>query len=677
MTDTSHAFFDDPAACRSALERIRLGQPSGELMMLLGSRPREILDFLAGRFSERAGVVRLIEGAMGSGKTTLLNLIEGTAIKQNAVPIKNVIAHANYASMKGLFAMTFVRKEFYQAAILSLKDKIESGEEDAASKVIALTRDCRIGKVFEGMARLAKAAACDGFDCSTAGEKIAAALFSLVVNGRVTPIREVLSGFGVDARSISALAAEEINDLLRSHIRFFDACGIYPVWLVDEFESVCGLYASQSQNMLGFYRDMLDSIMESEKGSGALFLFSTPDGVRKIASYPAFIDRLRGSPLFTLSSPTWRMVDMAKWEPSVVIPLIEKMYWGASFAGDLGAKAVTENLEISRGERFAGRVESTIQNEALEPRVRLKRLVCEMYDLLECSRVDIESFLVSLEEDESKVKDAAVTYRYEGSILQLESQEHVIQGAGNNGPISDVSETTFIRPALDAASPLMFSHVKGYEKEEVLLEGIKKAMSPHVLAERISRYRNQGGRAREIYELCGLEMVGLDDLRSQLVWEILDGSLSKDGILKVLIEKRAEGGDAEATAIPEGERTTHGLIASIKELGRIIASGNDSGLKKDKPAKMEKVEELLDIASSPSMLRHVAYTLLCRNNILLEDGAVDRVILALMSKYRNYKPLPSRYGVFFKVGGRGVSGSDEDYTCITDRLDWDEDALSV
>ena len=680
MTEASNAFFDNPAACRAALERIRLGQPSGELMMLLGSRPREIINFIEARFSEHAGVARLIEGGMGCGKTTLLNLIESSARRQGVVPIKNVIAHANYANIKAIFAMTFVRKELYQASILALKDMLESGRADAADKAIILTQGSRIGKVFEAMVRLAQASIKDGADCTGFGEKIASALYSLVVNSRVSPIREVLSSLGVDGRSISMLANEEINDLIRAHIRFFDACDIYPVWLVDEFESVCGLFASQAQNMLGFYRDLLDAIVESERGSGALFLFSTPDGVRRIASYPAFIDRLRGSPFFMLSSPTWRMSDLGKWEPGVVIPLIEKLYWGASFAGEAGAKAVVNNLDLSRDDRFVASVESTILNAALEPRVRLKRLVCEMYDVLGCSGEDLEQFFDNLnareaqaaESPEGANADLGVIKKYPDiePAASHDSGEFLMLGAASAlevaGSVGNVSET----------ADVMFSRLKGHTGKDTLLESIKKAKCPHVLAERISRYRNEGGRVKEIYDFCGLQVVGEDDYRLDSVWEVVDRALSQGGALRVLIEQKVEGDDEDEDDAYSGESAKN-ILKAIKELRRRLAGravdedeeNKSPAIHKGKasqPKRLEKVETCLDVGSSPSMLRHVIYTLLCQRGILIEDQVIDRIVLALMAKYRGYVPLPSRYGVFFQIAGRGASGSEDDYTCISD-----------
>ncbi len=674
--------FDSPDHCRLTLDRIRLGQPSSDLMLALNARTQSAIDYLGQRFKQRTSITRLIAGSMGRGKSTLCDLIEREANQHGAIPIKLVINHQSTSTVRAVFAQVLIRPALYQAAIKAIMHVLSEGNPEYLANIRNSFANSRLPALFEGLISAATMHhASQTEPPSTTGSVFSSSVYSLIHDTRVTPIRVTLQSYGVDGRLISTLSAQELNDLIKTHLDFFNACNIYPVWLIDEFESVCGLSSRYVQDNLGFYRDMLDLLMAAPAKSGAIFLFSTEDGVRAIDKYPALADRLRGGARFTMANPTWQMSHFSQWDTVEVLQVFRSIYAGAAAAGDSTAIAVTDNAHYFKDPRFLAAANNLISRNDLEPRLRLKGLICNILDVIECGVHDFEIMLDELALDASDVaipqaettdsvspqlKDSQTDAGadYQGNEPATASEDAALAPTKRTGLIADILR--FLTPSKKRHAPetnpalAVSETVKAFSfytpqnlSTADALTGIKKASSISILAARLASLRDEGGRLSEIATTddLGVPMLCLGDLSffpaCDNLSDYLERALAGDGLQSFVVSRLQA---IEPDEISFDEIDVPDIVA-----------------KKPK-SKLVHAIELVRIDESPSRLRHSAYNHLCHQGNLLPDVAVDDIVLSLLFKHRNFVPATSRNGVVFIVAGRELLASGAGYTCISDAL---------
>ncbi|WP_455233379.1 BREX system ATP-binding domain-containing protein [Geopseudomonas aromaticivorans] len=376
--------IESPEQASRVLDAIRLGQPTPMMMRYLSPRAIKACDHLQSRFSRKMPTVKLVLGEMGMGKTTLARLIQEAALRGGAVPVHYCMPHVTHSRPAVLVEMMIARAELYQAAVERIAAMFAAGDVAAIEAVKRSTHGHRIQPALDFMIKGGEFFGRSGKPVppSLAGA-VANAMSAWLLAGRPSMLSDLLKSMGAQRVTLGKIDQSEVLELLRTHLTFFAACGVYPVWLVDEFESINGLQNGQLQTCLGYFRDVVDLLMSAPAVAGAMFLFSTGDGARAIRQYPALNDRLQGSERFTLSSPTWAMKAFGEWDVEQVIETLRRLYMGAAQAGDTTAQGVAEYIDLLRNEHFMTLAQHVAGDATVEARVRLKSLIVGVLDLLE------------------------------------------------------------------------------------------------------------------------------------------------------------------------------------------------------------------------------------------------------------------------------------------------------
>lgn len=369
---------DGPPDALKRLDRLRLGQPDPRMMMLLSDGAQRAVDYLHDRFHHRLPVVRMIAGEMGEGKTTLAREIVASSKEAGASPMMFNVPRDTVFDLSVWLRAMLLNTGLMMDAIhniaqnaLLLGDNHQQTLVDCFSNTaLSAVMGTVIGQAVTNSELFSEPAA-----ARTLAKECCGALAPWMSSeySAVTPARDFLMRYSEGIDFSERYRREQIPTLLNDFLAFYREAGIYPVWLFDEFESISQLTSKKADVALGFFRDILDSVVSAD--SGALLLFSTGDGVACLRSYPALEDRLQSADDWTLASPTWYIGDFCTWHASTLFKALIALYRRGAQSGDLTAKAVIEHQEML-GEFFEeATVQEWLQDVTVVPRERLKALV--------------------------------------------------------------------------------------------------------------------------------------------------------------------------------------------------------------------------------------------------------------------------------------------------------------
>lgn len=398
-----NATNDQDGNALARLDNLRLGQPDPALMLSLSSRIGEALDYLAKRFMERRPVVRLVVGEMGEGKSTLARSIRETAIRERATPILLTMPRTKTFDPAGWFRDMALHQELISMAIREIAETalvVDDGRRDA---LLSCFRTAPLSLVMRGVIDQAiyspsyfvtmEGARHLGRECEEALTP-----WLSTSHSRVMPAKNFLKRNKVPGVFTGAFNNRLVPTLMEEFLYFYAEAGIYPVWLFDEFESIAALNGDRRGDALGFFRDGIDAV--SATSHGALFLFSTGDGLASIRSYPALEDRLKCTDDWALSSPTWHARDLACWEAKTVMRELLALYDAAATDGDTTAKAVVEHQGLLSALLEKQVAQAWLNDPSIVPRERLKSLIGLLdiaHDGEEALKAQIEQLLAGEE----------------------------------------------------------------------------------------------------------------------------------------------------------------------------------------------------------------------------------------------------------------------------------------
>lgn len=380
--------------CVRDLERIRLGQPTSPAFIDALSG-QESLGGRAVRYihrtvtEKRRPLIRLIVGEYGEGKTTFAGRVERVlANDPSVVVVRENLAVGRSISPKTLYHYVLAAPVI-EAVVRALRDK-----PDIHRAILKRS----FAPDFQPVLTLVSLAArqpgdmdnpdSDVRDACTA---VHDALYQWYQDEVLTPVYDVLkaygTGEGAPPRATRApKGAAGVERFVSEGLRFIEQCGIYPVFIIDEYESAAnGLSrgASGRDLLVDMTRSLVDQISTRSAG---LFILTNEDGLELVRSYEALNQRLSGPETFALKSPQWPIRFFSKWDPDEALEVLVAAYESAQHEQD--------DLAVERPIReVIAEVDGTdsvvsdfykqvLANTDVAPRDRLKTVIVEGFDVL-------------------------------------------------------------------------------------------------------------------------------------------------------------------------------------------------------------------------------------------------------------------------------------------------------
>lgn len=363
-----------------AIDRLRAGQPDIDLYLATSPRAQEAVGYLADQFASRRPLGRLIVGEMGQGKSTLAEAVQAKAGAGHIVMLPHVVLReSRFSTPRTIVTLVLQRKLLLAAFQQIMATALINPESQVIKQAYSAVTVPPIDGLFRAIVNyLVKHPEMELLELLV-DDLIYALGAWLRPNGIITPVRDLLKEIGSSAGFSIRFSDVEPMDLMRSFIGFYAATRVYPVWLVDEFESYAQLNRGQGDMALGFYREFFDSLY-AEHGTGALILMSTPDGQTMIRNYGGFDGRLMGSDTLTMSSTTWEIAEFSAWEPDTLLNYLLGLYEAGAHVGDALCQRVADMRPVF-DELFASpQFRESLADTTALPRERIKA-VTSLLDL--------------------------------------------------------------------------------------------------------------------------------------------------------------------------------------------------------------------------------------------------------------------------------------------------------
>ncbi|CAM3838950.1 hypothetical protein VRRI112168_02665 [Vreelandella rituensis] len=377
------------------IEAIRQGQPNPWLMQHLSPRLETATQMIASRIRQPVAITRLIIGEMGEGKSTLLRLIHHLARKEGAIPVTYTAPQSRIFRPEDMLGALFFAPVLFHAcaeyinskpgkpSITSLLETTKKSEAHPAFR--AFVRACQKSKRTK---RDATQEAPDD-DLDGVVREFIEAMQQWVKNSsnsRCGPINRFIAKHDQGMVS-SKFNVMEGTTFILSTINFIRRCQVFPLWLVDEFESYVALNEGRLQVCLGLYREIIDAINhrdpEHDQSSGGLFLFSTYDGLKVIKRYPALEDRLyTANKQFSVNHGSWHMQSFRDGDPKHTVLRMLELYRNAATSGDPTCLAAADHADLITSPGAQELFASILQAKNSVPRNTFKQ-VAELFDTFE------------------------------------------------------------------------------------------------------------------------------------------------------------------------------------------------------------------------------------------------------------------------------------------------------
>lgn len=373
------------------LESLRAGQPAPEMMMATSPVAQRAADHIRTRIYGRISVVKVVVGAMGGGKTTFLQNVAAAAEPAGCIPIPHTASTTGRLPIDELTLLLIGDEKIMTSAIERVQEIVTQEDADKLGELRALARTsiANTNTLALGwlLYRLMDTPYENDIPEGLADDYIGAISRWIQGNIRGELIALIKNLSGHSLKGIGAYNQKFGLHLIKAHLTLYNIVGLYPLWLVDEFESYIALSRQSRDRTLGFIRDILDILAEhsvqENGGAGGLILFTTPDGQRMMEGYPALADRVRGSTQFTVSSPTWRTTDLSRWDVDLLIDYLCTLFGQAASVDPIISGRIAKVLDHDRrDDDFLRAAKAILEDPDLEPRNRIKTLLCDLLDLI-------------------------------------------------------------------------------------------------------------------------------------------------------------------------------------------------------------------------------------------------------------------------------------------------------
>lgn len=705
------------------LNNIRLGQPEKELIETLSPESIIAKDYLATLFKQRQPLVKMISGDMGSGKTTLKQLFSETATVAGATVIKIDLSYTPTSRMKDAITTLLCHPPLYESSIEYIRKCARSGNDTEIERIIANTdkafHNVKLQNVFRKLietvaeaskptdeeqpvddsrqpdpdilsAWLSRSAQPLPLDTPA---KISHALNVWISDNRLTPLKDLfktLSGEKGDWQTIGAPYNEELTGIFQAILGFFKACNTYPVWMIDEFESIIGFRAEGRGSHLGMYRDIIDDIYRYSWGG--IMLYSTPDGVQAILQYPALYDRLQGTEDFLLTSPTWQTKHFSQWSASAVTKLFRNLYLKAAAEGDYISNKVVDHIKELDSKNFAIFMDEINQAPNIPPRLKLKEVIFtidrlaqnpEHFESLKHSAIDHQDSKSAEDEGIAKhqereganttpqnpiepvrardndTQDHDDTPDHETNENMAAGDDHHTDDIGQGGIDSDLDIDSDLKVD-DEIIAYRDRHISKIDRK-TLITYLKKTKEPKPksLAAYLSAFRDAGGSTKELFKGTGtpkgyrLALNENDPTLTDLITSIEQQTWTPtlEWVRQSFISARndiphpTDNPELQLFVKKRIKETNPEYVKYTEKLER--GEIDESEEKPPKPFRYSHENRLINPFSTIGDLRHFIYTALAHEGAIPSDKLVDRSVRHIVESMFGYTLRTSRNGIAF------------------------------
>jgi len=372
--------YADAEVAAHRLSLLRNGQPDPILLQEVSPTARDALDYLKYVFSQLRPTVRLMVGDMGEGKSTFAAAMESHCQLSNIYFERHVVSRTTsfdvfYAARGIMLPEKSLAAAIQQLAAVAIIDS----HSPLIQKALDAFKSPPLSSVMRNLIRYTQQNAgrlIEHDSAASLAQQAKGAItdwYTAPSYSRITQLREFNYQIGAVSVFSGKASKAGITTIIHEFLDFYRACGIHPVYLYDEFESITQFNAKEKDIALGFFRDVIDIINETKGAS--IFLFSTSDGLNAIRQYGALDDRLKASSEWSLTAPTWHVRHFSSWDASHFLETLLALYQSASLIDSYHARATAEHIEVYRELGQADGFVQALSDSNTLPRERIKALV--------------------------------------------------------------------------------------------------------------------------------------------------------------------------------------------------------------------------------------------------------------------------------------------------------------
>lgn len=375
-----------PEEATHIIEKLRHGQPTSELMNLISPKIKTHINYFSSKIKNNISDFKIILGEPGAGKTTFRDLI-----KKQIHEGKAVFIDANFSSHSHLRPLPVLKALLFDANLIkSAIDFSTNTELHHENKYHLLHYGFFKDLIVSSRKKLSE---------ELSSEVLAIELSHAMnrwMDGRITELRNFMRLVGSKAFTPSLPKEADFARITDNIICIYNTLGLYPVWLIDEFESIVNTYNGHRSHIFDYYRTFHDSLIQN--GNGACIIFSTESGYTAIKSYPALISRLKGDST-SINNTIWDLKIINKLNKDVVISALTDIY--KMSIEDVSSVNDFENKLSMYWPSFEPHVETIFSSEEV-PREKLRTLVMQIFDTFMLEIHEIESEIERISNSKQK-----------------------------------------------------------------------------------------------------------------------------------------------------------------------------------------------------------------------------------------------------------------------------------
>lgn len=627
--DTESTFPYDPMTSMAILNSLRNGQPTPALMQQLSVNCTAAIGYLRSEMLQRRSIVKILIGDPGAGKTTFKTLLAESVADLNYVaPIALSLAASSSFNSRTFFGQALFDVGLMDRAINSLRHADDGAKYLAAAQKMVREK-CR-SRSANILNAIIGASLKHEHNISALSNAAQIWFSDGLKRPLIQEINKLTDATHITLPDMQASQQDTVN-VMYDMIDFYVATGVYPIWLVDEFESHTTMNNGMSGRLklLSIFREFIDSICASN-GSGILIL-STRDGHESTAAYPALRNRLRGRKMFSLPQTVWPMDHLTNWDAAHVASTIEQLYQSAAAIDTYICGPVDEalkSIDNAKRNELTRHVQDILSSK-LEPRTKLQEVVSNNYDLLSSS-LATSALLARIAR--TKDESCIMSDIYQDPETGLETS-FTMQSAPQSYD-NTFDETAGIEPEAGEWEQHRLSHasVQLYEllpsgsliqysppgfdtSSDVLPQQIAASLSAghlHVAAKRLATWRTSKG---------------INDLPEE-------------------IKKKLHA------AIPKKGLTWGGIQAKLN-----VFLEHATLCKTEFAVLSRTGVTMIDPLETISILRSFIYQYAIQHGVLPDDSKIDSYILKSLRELYKITPMPARGGIRFNGVKRGLIGA--------------------
>jgi hypothetical protein len=407
------------------LQSIRVGQPVHELMWELSVEAKRYIDHLIHAHGEEKPVFKFLVGNPGSGKTTFRNLLQSKLDPSSPI-IHNTFGAQTTGNTIHLACAFLFDKVMIDSAAKKLKEtKLRDARAYGNIKKYAMSHNYyQVLSPLFGYAESDK----DGSLAEFVNE-YHNAVNCWIKKDTVGELKSLQRHYGEPCEVMPRPKESNSINFTAQIMSFYSKIGLYPVWLMDEFEAHESLYRAYRIKVLDYFRGFFD-ILSDPSSKGFCLIFSTEAGMHIIDSYPALSDRLSSGKYFSLTQAIWRLSALDKWNNEYAIKVIKELYHASAQIDDI-SEAVDRAISELGGEL------DLVLNREFNKEVARNRLTPTVTGLLDPLSEPDSTIKTDIKKIADKIKsiEAAATQVtracYEPEMENIKSPTSDQQHAGN------------------------------------------------------------------------------------------------------------------------------------------------------------------------------------------------------------------------------------------------------